>query len=108
MKRRDFLRVLGVLSGSTLMSSCGSRTSKRFVFPILSPEEGRNPPAAKRRGEVPGDFLGEGLLPGFGIPRRFPQRRAEEPLPVRKDHRLPLHADRQDLQNLRGGGASRV
>ncbi|MGZ8431847.1 MAG: molybdopterin-dependent oxidoreductase, partial [Candidatus Deferrimicrobiaceae bacterium] len=40
MKRRDFLRVLGVLSGSTLMSSCGSRTSKSFVSHILPPEEG--------------------------------------------------------------------
>ncbi len=43
MKRRDFLRVLGMLSGSTLMYSCGSRTSKTFLSPILPPEEGRIP-----------------------------------------------------------------
>src|SRR3989304_4813207 len=43
MKRRDFLRVLGVLSGSTLMSSCGSRKSKSFVSHILPPEEGITP-----------------------------------------------------------------
>src|SRR4030067_600615 len=108
MKRRDFLRVMGVLSGSTLMSSCGSRKAKSFISTILPPEEGRNPPAAKRRGEVPGDFLGEGHLPGIGIPRRFPQRRAEKPLPVRKDHRLPLRADRHVLPEGRGREASRA
>jgi anaerobic selenocysteine-containing dehydrogenase/Fe-S-cluster-containing dehydrogenase component len=40
MKRRDFLRVLGILSGSTLMSSCGSRKTKDFVSSVLPPEEG--------------------------------------------------------------------
>jgi len=40
MKRRDFLRVLGVLSGSTLMSSCGSKSSKTFLSTILPPGEG--------------------------------------------------------------------
>src|SRR4030043_1004750 len=40
MKRGYFLRVRGVLSGSTLMSSCGSRKSKSFISTILPPEEG--------------------------------------------------------------------
>ncbi len=39
-EEKDFLRVLGVLSGSTLLSACGSKTSKTFVSPILPPEEG--------------------------------------------------------------------
>ena len=46
MKRRDFLRVLGVLSGSTLLSACGSKTSKTFVSPILPPGEGIVPGVA--------------------------------------------------------------
>jgi Fe-S-cluster-containing dehydrogenase component len=46
MKRRDFLRVLGVLSGTTLLSACGSRTSKTFVSPILPPGEGIVPGVA--------------------------------------------------------------
>ncbi|MGA7104270.1 MAG: molybdopterin-dependent oxidoreductase, partial [Candidatus Deferrimicrobiaceae bacterium] len=46
MKRRDFLRVLGVLSGSTLLSACGSKTSKTFISPILPPEEGIVPGVA--------------------------------------------------------------
>ena len=41
LKRRDFLRILGGVSGSTLLSSCGSGDgSKRFVSYILPPEEG--------------------------------------------------------------------
>ncbi|MGB7971023.1 MAG: molybdopterin-dependent oxidoreductase [Candidatus Deferrimicrobiaceae bacterium] len=40
MKRRDFLRVLGILSGSTLMSACGSRKTKDFISSVLPPEEG--------------------------------------------------------------------
>jgi Fe-S-cluster-containing dehydrogenase component len=41
MKRRDFLRVLGIISGSTAMASCGSRKkSKRLISYILPPEEG--------------------------------------------------------------------
>jgi molybdopterin-containing oxidoreductase family iron-sulfur binding subunit len=40
MKRRDFLRVIGVLSGSTFMSSCGSADrSKKLISYILPPEE---------------------------------------------------------------------
>jgi Fe-S-cluster-containing dehydrogenase component len=46
LKRRDFLRVLGVLSGSSLLSACGSRTSKTFVSPILPPGEGIVPGVA--------------------------------------------------------------
>src|SRR4030066_222121 len=172
MKRRDFLRIVGVLTGSTLISSCGSGNgSKKFISSILPPEEGmipgeavfspstctecpagcglsvtlreggpeqarrragapgerrrfvhpravlpsppvspeedRKPHAAKRRGEVPGDFLGEGRLPGIGIPRGFPRLRAEKPLPVRKDHWLPLRADRHGLPEARGREASR-
>src|SRR4030065_2253646 len=84
MKRRDFLRVLGVLSGSTLMSSCGSRTSKSFVSRILPPEEGIIPGEAyfslstctecpagcglsvKRREGWPGKLEGAGGGPGNG------------------------------------------
>jgi anaerobic selenocysteine-containing dehydrogenase/Fe-S-cluster-containing dehydrogenase component len=41
MKRRDFLWLLGVISGSTVMSSCGSRKSTaRFTSYLLPPEEG--------------------------------------------------------------------
>ena len=41
MKRRDFLRIVGVLTGSTLISSCGSGNgSKKFISSILPPEEG--------------------------------------------------------------------
>ena len=41
MKRRDFLRILGVLTGSSLISSCesGGRRNK-FISYILPPEEG--------------------------------------------------------------------
>src|SRR3989304_9592650 len=41
MKRRDFLRILGVVTGSTLISSCesGGRRNK-FISYILPPEEG--------------------------------------------------------------------
>jgi Fe-S-cluster-containing dehydrogenase component len=40
MKRRDFLRLIGVLSGSTFMSSCGSADrSKKLISYILPPEE---------------------------------------------------------------------
>jgi anaerobic selenocysteine-containing dehydrogenase/Fe-S-cluster-containing dehydrogenase component len=41
MKRRDFLRVLGVLTGSSLISSCDSGGRRnRFISYILPPEEG--------------------------------------------------------------------
>ena len=44
MKRRDFLRIVGVLTGSTLISSCGSGNgSKKFISSILPPEEGMIP-----------------------------------------------------------------
>ncbi len=43
MKRRDFLRVLGILSGSTLLSSCGSRKTKDFISSVLPPDEGMIP-----------------------------------------------------------------
>jgi molybdopterin-containing oxidoreductase family iron-sulfur binding subunit len=40
MKRRDFLRLIGVLSGTTFMSSCGSADrSKKLISYILPPEE---------------------------------------------------------------------
>src|SRR3972149_1390696 len=173
MKRRDFLRILGVVTGSSLISSCesGGRRNKFISYilppeegiipgealfspstctecpagcgltvklregwpiklegapghpindgglcvrgpppppPPLSPEEDRTPHAAKRRGEIPGDFLGKGPLPGFRCPRRFPQRRAEKPLPVGEDDRLPLPPDRHLLRETRGRKASRV
>ncbi len=41
MKRRDFLWLLGVISGSTVMSSCGSgKSTARFTSYLLPPEEG--------------------------------------------------------------------
>ncbi|MGB3097529.1 MAG: molybdopterin-dependent oxidoreductase [Candidatus Deferrimicrobiaceae bacterium] len=41
LKRRDFLRILGGVSGSTLLSSCGSKKgSKKFISYVLPPEEG--------------------------------------------------------------------
>ena len=41
LKRRDFLRIMGGVSGSTLVSSCGSKKgSKKFISYILPPEEG--------------------------------------------------------------------
>jgi anaerobic selenocysteine-containing dehydrogenase/Fe-S-cluster-containing dehydrogenase component len=41
MKRRDFLRILGVLTGSSLISSCESGGGRnRFISYILPPEEG--------------------------------------------------------------------
>jgi molybdopterin-containing oxidoreductase family iron-sulfur binding subunit len=41
LKRRDFLRIMGGVSGSTLVSSCGSQKgSKKFISYILPPEEG--------------------------------------------------------------------
>ncbi|NNG45875.1 MAG: molybdopterin-dependent oxidoreductase, partial [Deltaproteobacteria bacterium] len=40
LKRRDFLRIMGGVSGSTLVSSCGSGNgSKKFISYILPPEE---------------------------------------------------------------------
>ena len=48
MKRRDFLRVLGVLTGSSLFSSCESGGQRnRFVSSILPPEEGIIPGEAR-------------------------------------------------------------
>jgi Fe-S-cluster-containing dehydrogenase component len=41
LKRRDFLRIMGGVSGSTLLSSCGSKKeSKKFLSYVLPPEEG--------------------------------------------------------------------
>jgi molybdopterin-containing oxidoreductase family iron-sulfur binding subunit len=41
MKRRDFLWLLGVISGSTVMSACGSpNRSAKFTSYLLPPEEG--------------------------------------------------------------------
>jgi molybdopterin-containing oxidoreductase family iron-sulfur binding subunit len=41
LKRRDFLRIMGGVSGSTLLSSCGSKKeSKKFISYVLPPEEG--------------------------------------------------------------------
>ena len=41
MKRRDFLWLLGVVSGSTVMSACGSpNRSAKFTSYLLPPEEG--------------------------------------------------------------------
>src|SRR3990172_3545891 len=41
MKRRDFLRILGVVTGSTLVSSCESGGGRnKFISYILPPEEG--------------------------------------------------------------------
>src|SRR3990172_1870428 len=41
MKRRDFLWLLGVISGSAAMSSCGSpKRSAKFTSYLLPPEEG--------------------------------------------------------------------
>jgi Fe-S-cluster-containing dehydrogenase component len=41
LKRRDFLRIMGGVSGSTLLSSCGSpKGSKTFISYVLPPEEG--------------------------------------------------------------------
>jgi molybdopterin-containing oxidoreductase family iron-sulfur binding subunit len=47
MKRRDFLWLLGVVSGSTLISSCGSRKEQaRLVSHLFPPEEGAIPGVA--------------------------------------------------------------
>ena len=44
MKRRDFLWLLGVISGSTVMSACGSpNRSAKFTSYLLPPEEGLVP-----------------------------------------------------------------
>lgn len=44
MKRRDFLRFMGMLSGSAVLASCGSRKRPgRFVSYILPPDEGALP-----------------------------------------------------------------
>src|SRR3989304_5432924 len=41
MKRRDFLWLLGVISGSTVMSACGSpNRSAKFTSWLLPPEDG--------------------------------------------------------------------
>jgi Fe-S-cluster-containing dehydrogenase component len=41
LKRRDFLRIMGGVSGSALLSSCGSgKEPKKFVSYVLPPEEG--------------------------------------------------------------------
>jgi len=41
MKRRDFLRLVGWISGSTVMSSCGTRKMpERLISYVLPPEEG--------------------------------------------------------------------
>ena len=41
MKRRQFLRLLGIVSGSAVMSACGSSgRSPNFISYILPPEEG--------------------------------------------------------------------
>jgi molybdopterin-containing oxidoreductase family iron-sulfur binding subunit len=50
MKRRDFLWLLGVVSGSTLISSCGTRKEQaRFVSRVFPPEEGIVPGVAQFR-----------------------------------------------------------
>ncbi len=50
MKRRDFLWLLGVISGSTLMSACGSpNRSAKFTSYLLPPEEGVVPGEASFR-----------------------------------------------------------
>jgi len=50
MKRRDFLWLLGVISGSTVMSSCGSgKSTARFTSYLLPPEEGIVPGEASFR-----------------------------------------------------------
>jgi len=48
MKRRDFLWLLGVVSGSTVMSACGSpNRSAKFTSYLLPPEEGVVPGEAR-------------------------------------------------------------
>ena len=50
MKRRDFLWLLGVISGSTVMSACGSpNRSAKFTSYLLPPEEGIVPGEASFR-----------------------------------------------------------
>ena len=50
MKRRDFLWLLGVVSGSTVMSACGSpNRSAKFSSYLLPPEEGIVPGEASFR-----------------------------------------------------------
>ena len=50
MKRRDFLWLLGVVSGSTVMSACGSpNRSAKFTSYLLPPEEGVVPGEATFR-----------------------------------------------------------
>ena len=50
MKRRDFLWLLGVISGSTVMSACGSpNRSAKFTSYLLPPEEGIVPGEATIR-----------------------------------------------------------
>jgi molybdopterin-containing oxidoreductase family iron-sulfur binding subunit len=50
MKRRDFLWLLGVVSGSAVLSSCGSRKKQaRLVSRLFPPEEGTVPGVAEFR-----------------------------------------------------------
>ena len=101
MKRRDFLWLLGVISGSTVMSACGSpNRSAKFTSYLLPPEEGIVPGEASyhpvdvhgmsRRlrgaGEGPGGAAGQAR--GEPGPSRE-RRRAVHPGPILPVPSLP-------------------